>query len=103
MRLRDTELRQQERDAGGRHRGAEIRVDRQLPPRDAFATATRRDQPLGELCGFARREHPSDDIPTEHVEHDVEMQRTPRGRAFQCGDIPTPQRFEPVAKSSGAT
>jgi len=75
MRLRHTELHQQERDAGRRHRRAAIGVDRQLPPRDAFATATRRDQPLGELCGFARREHPADDRATEDVEHDVAMRR----------------------------
>ena len=55
-----------------------------------------------ERGALARGERPSDDIATEDVKNDIEIEVGPFGRAEQLRDIPAPDFIGPVASSSGA-
>lgn len=76
-----------------RHRASAVGMKRQLQRLEALAAARFRDELLGERRALARRDHPADDVPTEVIEHDVEIEMRPFRRTFELGAVPAPKLF----------
>ena len=84
-----------------RHRRPAIGVDGELPAVDALAGARLADERLGQRRTLAMRDHPADDVPAEHVEHDVQVEVGPLRRAEQLGGVPAPQLVGPPSQQFG--
>src|SRR5664279_496562 len=65
---------------------------------DAWFLARCRDQPLGQLGGFAGSHHPTHHVTAEDVEDDVDVEVSPLGRPQQLRYIPTPDLIGPGRK-----
>ena len=74
MRLRDPQVGEQERHGLRGHRRPPVRMDRELVPTDPLAGAGLVDEPLGQRRALPVGHHPADHVPTEDVEHDVEVE-----------------------------
>lgn len=68
---------------------------------DAFLRATRDDERLSEGGGFARREHPPDDVATENIKDHGDLAPVPSRRPFEFGDIPTSKRIRRCREQLG--
>jgi hypothetical protein len=80
--LGDAEVGEQQRHRLGGHRGAAIGVDGQLIGSDALLGAGLADQHLGQSCGFAGSDHPTDHVPRKDVQDDIGSSTSAsRGRA----------------------
>src|SRR5208282_6544648 len=87
----DTQISQQEGYRLGTHRGAAIGMQRELAGPDVLFRAALLDQPLGQLCTLAMRNHPAGDVAAEDIEDHVEVEVGPFGRPQQLGDVPAPE------------
>jgi hypothetical protein len=92
MRLGHAEVGQEERDRLALHRGAAVRMKRELPGLNALLRAGLGNEALGERRALVRGEHPADDIAAEDVEDHIEIEVRPLGRAQEFGDVPAPHR-----------
>ncbi len=101
MTLGDPEVRHQECDGLGRHRGAAISMDRELPHLDSLRSAAGLDELLREDARLARGDHVGDDVAAEDVEHHVEVEVGPLLRAEQLGDVPRPNLVGRVGDELG--
>lgn len=77
-------------DTLGPHRRPTVRMQCELAFGDGLLLATLRDQALSEQRALALRHHPSDDVPAEDVQDDVEVKVAPLDGSLQLGDVPGP-------------
>ena len=77
MGLGDSQVRQEEGDWLGAHRGATIGMQGELTRQDALFGATVLDEPLGQFGTLAHGNHPAGDVATEHIENHVEVEVRP--------------------------
>src|SRR5664280_3832818 len=85
VRLGDSQVRQQEGNRLGGHRGSAIGVEVELAGNDELLVAGVADQALGELGTFAIGHHPANDIAAEDVQDHVEIEVRPLHRPQQFG------------------
>ncbi len=97
----DVEVEQQGGDGFGAHAGAAVGVQGECAGGDMVFGHRLSDQLLGEFAGFARRDHPTDDVAAEDVEDHVEVEAGPLRRASEFGDIPTPDLLGPRRQQFG--
>ena len=90
VRLGDAQRGQQLSDALGAHRRSAVGVDRQLLGVETLFVAALADQPPGQVGAFASGQQPAHHIAAEYVEHHVQVEVRPFGRAQQLGNVPGP-------------
>jgi hypothetical protein len=101
MGLGDAEVSEEQRHGFRGHGGAAVGVDGQLITRDPLPGARLADEPFGERGALPMGHHPADDVPTEDVEHDVQVEVGPLGRPEEIGDVPAPQLVRPAGEELG--
>ncbi len=65
-------------------------MDGELTGLDAVSRAGRANEPTRELGVLTARQHPTDDVSAENIEHDVQVVVRPLLRAEQLCNVPSP-------------
>ena len=90
MGLGDIQIDQQGSHGLAAHARTAVGMQRQRVRRDVVLGHRFGDQLLGQLGGFSRSDHPSDDIAAGNIQDYIQVETGPFGRAFEFRDIPAP-------------